>query len=228
MGQGSTAFIAALATISTPSLAQQPQAATIRLEGPAPAAQGNSGDSVFVSAVRKQAEACGMQNDSLQVTQERFSVEPTSEAEETALDAKVEAISAKSGSTGPKESRQASRAFIRALLTQRLRLMLAYTGEDGEAGMACLVDALAEAGFAPVDPPGSFTQAMADAVSDSCGADRAWMQVEADGTVRFEPPMDADYEISACLITGLKDSGATKLGFVGKDKLPPAEGQADD
>lgn len=213
--------------ISTPSFAQHPHATTTRLEGPAPAAQGSSGDSVFVSAVRKQAEACGMRNDNLEVTQERFSVEPTSEAEEAALDAKVEAISAKSGSTGPKESRQASRAFIRALLTQRLRLMLAYAGENGEAGMACLVGALAEAGFSRVEEPAPFTQSMADAISDKCGADRAWLKVEADSTVRLEPPMDADYDVSLCVLEGIKESGGfKKFGFVGSGPAP--EGNADD
>ncbi|WP_296310264.1 hypothetical protein [Erythrobacter sp.] len=222
------AFAAAFATFAAPVLAQHPHPITTRLEGPAPPARGGDGDSVFVAAVRKQAEACGMQNDSLQVTQERFSVEPKTEAEEAALDAKVEAISAKSGATGPKESRQASRAFIRALLTGRLRLMLAYMGEDGEAGMECLVGAMVEAGFATVDPPSSFTQDMADAISDSCGSPRAWMKVEADGTVRFEPPMDADYKVSACLLKGIKESGATKLGFVGNERVPPTEGQADD
>lgn len=67
----------------------------------------------------------------------------------------------------------------------------------------------------------SFTQTMADAVSDECGADRTWIKVDADGTVRFEPPMDANYEVSACLVKGLKDSGATKFGFVGNEKYVP-------
>lgn len=220
------ALAAMLASISTPSLAQQPPAAATRFEGPVPSVQDPSKDSTFASAVRQQAEACGMQNDSLQVTHERFSVEPATEAEEAALDARVEAISARSGATGPKESRQASRAFIRALLTQRLRLMLFYTGEDGEAGMACLVDALAEAGFAPVDPPGSFTQGQADAISDACGADRRWIVVQPGGEVHFSPPMDADYEVSVCLLKRLKESGATKLGFVGS--RPVGEGESDD
>ena len=212
------ALAVGLATVVSPALAQEPPAPAIRFEGPVPSAQDPGKDSAFVAAVRQQAVACGMAGDGFQMTHERFSREPATEAEEAALDAGVEAISAKAGSTGPKESRQASRAFIRALLTQRLRLMLVYTGEDAEAGMACLVDALAEAGFAPVDPPGSFTQAMADAISDSCGSPRGWLKVEADGTVRFEPPMDADYEVSACLLQGIKESGATKFGFVGSEK----------
>lgn len=92
-----------------------------------------------------------MRADDLQVKQERTSIEPESEAEEAALDARVEEVSAKAGFTGPKGDRQVSRAAIRAMLTQRLRLTLEYAGENGEAGMACLVGALAEAGFEPTD-----------------------------------------------------------------------------
>lgn len=224
IGVGATA----LALLAAPSLAQQPPAAAMRFEGPVPPIQNPSKDSAFVAAVRQQADACGMQVDALQVTQELVSVEPRTEAEEAALDAKVEAVSARAGFTGPKENRQVSRASIRAMLTQRLQLMLVYTGEGGEAGMACLVDALAEAGYSRAPKPSPVTQAMLDAISDKCGADRAWMQMDADDTVRFEPPMDADYKVSACLLQGIKESGATKLGFVGNDKLPPGEGQADD
>lgn len=219
---------AMIVSISTPSLAQHPHAATIRLEGPAPATQGSGGDSVFVSAVRQQAAACGMSADALLVTQERTSIEPPGEAEEAELDARVEAISAEAGFTGPTGDRQVSRAAIRAMLIQRLRLTLAYAGENAESGMACLVGALAEAGFSRVAEPAPFTQSQADAISDECGANRAWLKVEADGTVRFEPAPDGDYDAAACILQRIKLSGATKFGFVGNERLPPAEGHADE
>ena len=205
-----------LASGGATSLAQAPATST-RLEGPAtstpPAALG--------TIVLDRAAACGMHADALTVRQENTFVEPATPEAEAALDERVEALSAKAGFTGPKEDRQASRAAIRAMLTQRLNLTLVYTGPNAEAGMACLTGRMAEDGFTPADPPAAaFTQTDADAISDTCKAPRAWLTVEPGGTVRFEPPMEADYEASACILEQIKASGVTKFGFVGNDKAP--------
>ena len=149
---GRTALVAAIATIATPSLSQDtaPVSTTV-LEGSALAAQGSRGPAGLGSAVLDRAASCGLDADALRVVQSRFSAEPTDAAEEAALDARVEEISAKAGMTGPRGDRQASRAMIRAMLTERLLLTLEYRGVKGEAGMACLVDGLAEAGFSRVE-----------------------------------------------------------------------------
>lgn len=210
-------------SVATPSLAQQP-AATTRFEAPASAAQGPGGAPAFV---RERAAACEMDADALVVRQERVAVEPRNAEEEAALDAQVEEISAKAGFTGPKEDRQVSRASIRAMLTQRTQLTLAYTGTDAAAQMTCLSQALAEAGFTSDSPaPAPFTQGQADAISDACGADREWMVVHPGGEVHFSPPMEADYEASVCILQRIKDSGVTKFGFVGVERA--YEGEADD
>jgi hypothetical protein len=216
-GKRFTALAAILASISTPSLAQQPDAT--RLEGPVAAAQGRGGAAALGTLVLDRAAACGMDADALTVRQERTSVEPATPEAEAALDERVEAISARSGFTGPKDSRQASRAAIRAMLTERLLLTLAYTGPDAETGMACLTGRMAEDGFTPADRPAAvFRQADADTISDTCKAPRAWLIVEPGGAVRFEPPMEADYQASACILEQIKASGVTKFGFVGNEK----------
>jgi hypothetical protein len=217
---GIAVFAALFATISTPSLAQNSSVMTTRLDGPASAAQGSGGAAGLGSAVLDRAAACGMDADALTVMQERALAEPTTEAEEAALDAQIEAISAEAGFTGPKADRQVSRNAIRAMLTQRLNLTLTYTAANAEAGMACLVEGLAEAGFAPVGKPSAFTQKDADAILDACGAERGWLTVHPSGEVRFEPPMEADYKVSACILQRIKDGGVTKFGFVGNEKAP--------
>lgn len=219
------AAAAILATISTPALAQQPPVLTTRLDGPAAAAQGSGGASALDLAVLDRAAACGMDADALTVRHQQTSAQARDEAGEAALEAQVEDISAKAGFTGPKGDRQASRAGIRAMLTQRLRLTLDYMGQNGEAGMACLVDGLAEAGFERVAAPAAatFTQDMADAISDACKADRAWLVVLPNGALTYQPPMESDYAASVCVIQTIKDAGVTKFGFVGNDKAAPDE-----
>ena len=69
-----------------------------------------------------------------------------------------------------------------------------------------------------------FAQADADALSERCGASKRWTTVHADGTVQFEPPMDADYDVSLCLLNGIKEAGVTKMGFVGNERAPEPEG----
>jgi hypothetical protein len=70
-----------------------------------------------------------------------------------------------------------------------------------------------------------FAQADADALSERCGASKSWTTVHPDGTVQFEPPMDADYDVSLCLLNGIKEAGVTKMGFVGNERAPESEGK---
>lgn len=74
-----------------------------------------------------------------------------------------------------------------------------------------------------VVPTGSFTQAQADAIADTCGAGRGWLSVHPSGEVRFEPPVEADYKASLCILQRIKEIGVTKLGFVGAVKAVPDE-----
>lgn len=230
-GRAFFAFAAILATISTSSLAQQPPA-TLTLEGPA--GKGRA-PSALTTRIFDQAEACGLDTDVLIVEEEDFEAVPRNAAEEAALDAMVEELSAKAGFTGPKEDRQVSRASIRALLTARLRVMLDYpaSGAKGEAGLACLSDSLAPLGFAPLSAEeaaairarreaaaAAFSQADADRILADCGASGRWLFVEAGGAVRFEPPVEADYEAASCILDRIKASGVTRFGFVGNDKAP--------
>lgn len=214
-----------LAFVSAPALAQASDVPTVlNLDGPA----GKERDpSIFATRILDQAAACGLDADALLVRQEAFEAVPRNAEEEAALDARVEELSAKAGFTGPKEDRQVSRASIRAMLTQRTQLTLAYTGTGAAAQMTCLSQTLAEAGFTSDSPaPAPFTQGQADAISDACGADRGWMVVHPGGEVHFSPPMEADYEASVCILQRIKDSGVTKFGFVGVERA--YEGEADD
>jgi hypothetical protein len=182
-----------------------------------------------------QAAACGLDADALLVRQEAFEAVPRNAEEEAALDARVEELSAKAGFTGPKEDRQVSRAAIRSLLTARKLLQLSYSagGAESEGGLTCLRESLAPLGFAPVSAEDAdairalreaaaapFTQADADAIADACKAPRAWLVVEPGSVVRFEPPVEAEYEASVCILQRIKDSGVTRFGFVGNDKAP--------
>jgi hypothetical protein len=70
-----------------------------------------------------------------------------------------------------------------------------------------------------------FSQADADALSEQCGAPNGWIIVHEDGDIQFEPPLNADYDVSACLLNGIEDAGVTKIGFVGNEKYPESEEQ---
>ena len=67
-----------------------------------------------------------------------------------------------------------------------------------------------------------FTQAEADAIVEDCNAPKGILWAESE-TARFEPPEDLPYDVSVCLLDGIKASGAIKIGFVGNAKGPPAQ-----
>lgn len=48
--------------------------------------------------------------------------------------------------------------------------------------------------------------------------------LEPEPTLRFEPHVEASYELSADVLRLMKETGVTNFGFVGNEKLP-AEGQ---
>ena len=49
--------------------------------------------------------------------------------------------------------------------------------------------------------------------------------VEEGGGVRFDPPLDMDYDASVCVLNEIKEAGVTKLGFVGNEKASEPEGR---
>ncbi len=63
-----------------------------------------------------------------------------------------------------------------------------------------------------------FDNRDAKAVLRDCGAPEGVLWVDDGGTVRFEPPLDMDYDASVCVIEEVKKSGTTKFGFVGNEK----------
>ena len=71
----------------------------------------------------------------------------------------------------------------------------------------------------------AFTQAHADAITERCRAPRDILWVEGGGAVRFEPSLDLDYDVSACVLKGIKDAGVTKIGFVGNERYVESEGE---
>ena len=73
--------------------------------------------------------------------------------------------------------------------------------------------------------PDGFSQADADAIVAKCNAPQGVLWVEDGGAVRFEPPLDMDYDASVCLLDEIKDAGVTKFGFVGNEKAPEPEGE---
>ena len=86
--------------------------------------------------------------------------------------------------------------------------------------------------FAPImlascahEQPAAFSQADAEAITAKCNAPRGVLWVEDDGGVRFEPPLDMDYDASVCVLSEIKKAGVTKFGFVGNEKAPEPEGQ---
>jgi hypothetical protein len=77
-----------------------------------------------------------------------------------------------------------------------------------------------------IDFTDGFQQSDADAIIAKCGAKGVKLEVQADGEITFEPRPDSDYEASACVLKYIKESGATKFGFVGNEKyVTPEEGQ---
>lgn len=72
-----------------------------------------------------------------------------------------------------------------------------------------------------IDFSDGFQQSDADAIVHKCGAKGVKLEVQADGEITFEPSPDADYETSACVLKYIKESGATKFGFVGNEKYVP-------
>ena len=73
--------------------------------------------------------------------------------------------------------------------------------------------------------PSAFTQADAEAISAKCNAPRGVLWVEEGGGVRFDPPLDMDYDASVCVLNEIKEAGVTKLGFVGNEKASEPEGR---
>jgi hypothetical protein len=74
-----------------------------------------------------------------------------------------------------------------------------------------------------IDFSDGFQQSDADAIVGKCGAADIELTVEPDGEIAFEPSPDTDYEASACVLRYIKQSGATKFGFVGNERYPPDE-----
>ncbi|ASJ91243.1 hypothetical protein [Porphyrobacter sp. CACIAM 03H1] len=74
-----------------------------------------------------------------------------------------------------------------------------------------------------IDFSDGFQQADADAIRRKCGATDVELEVRPDGEIRFEPSPYADYEASACVLRYIKQSGATKFGFVGNEKYQADE-----
>lgn len=50
-----------------------------------------------------------------------------------------------------------------------------------------------------------------------CGAPQGILWAEGN-TAHFDPPQELSYDVSACVLKGIRDSGATKIGFVGNEK----------
>jgi hypothetical protein len=69
----------------------------------------------------------------------------------------------------------------------------------------------------------SFSQADADRISDKCGTDRAWLKVDDEGALTFDPSPDASYEACACVFQHVRDHLEIKVGFVGNEKAWPDE-----
>jgi biopolymer transport protein ExbD len=69
-----------------------------------------------------------------------------------------------------------------------------------------------------IDFSDGFQQSDADAIVRKCGAKDVKLEVKADGEITFEPSPNSDYEASACVLKYIKESGATKFGFVGNEK----------
>ena len=88
-----------------------------------------------------------------------------------------------------------------------MRALLAIFASNGLLLAACV----------QVSDTETFTQAKADAIVRECAAREGILWAEG-GTARFEPPQDLSYDVSVCLLNGIKDSGATKIGFVGNEK----------
>lgn len=74
-----------------------------------------------------------------------------------------------------------------------------------------------------IDFSDGFQQSDADAILRKCGAADVGLKVKPDGEIRFEPSPYADYEASACVLRYIKQSGATKFGFVGNEKYQSDE-----
>ena len=77
-----------------------------------------------------------------------------------------------------------------------------------------------------IDFSDGFQQSDANAIVAKCGAKDVELKVKPDGEIAFVPSPDADYEAAACVLKYIKESGATKFGFVGNEKfVTPEEGQ---
>ena len=74
-----------------------------------------------------------------------------------------------------------------------------------------------------IDFSDGFQQSDADAIVGKCGAEDVELKVRQDGEITFEPSPGADYEASACVLRYIKQSGATKFGFVGNEKYQADE-----
>ena len=70
---------------------------------------------------------------------------------------------------------------------------------------------------------GELTQAQADAILSNCGAPKGSLVVEMYGALRFEPAPSLSYETSACILKAVRDSGASKFGFIGNERAPEPE-----
>tara|TARA_Y100000991_G_scaffold173226_1_gene135055 strand:- start:804 stop:1148 length:345 start_codon:yes stop_codon:yes gene_type:complete len=69
-----------------------------------------------------------------------------------------------------------------------------------------------------IDFSDGFQQSDADAILHDCGATDITLEVRAGGEIFFEPQPTSDYEVAACVLEYIKESGTTKFGFVGNEK----------
>jgi biopolymer transport protein ExbD len=77
-----------------------------------------------------------------------------------------------------------------------------------------------------IDFTDGFQQSDADAILSKCNAKDIELTVKPDGEIAFAPDPNADYDAAACVLKYIKESGATKFGFVGNEEyVTPEEGQ---
>ena len=120
-------------------------------------------------------------------------------------------------------------------LTPLRRVRILLDESDDATARACFLQGLRDSEFRDMiendsrnnDPATGeeFTQADAIAITEECDAPNDILWVEADGGVRFEPPVNLPYDASACVLKGIKDAGVTKIGFIGNEKLAEPEGE---
>ena len=69
-----------------------------------------------------------------------------------------------------------------------------------------------------------WSQQEADEISQRCGAPAHWLKV-INGQLQFQPDADGDYQVSVCILQALKESGKTKIGFVGNEAFRDDKGE---